>query len=421
MPFTRDSFWKGLVVLLVWATITIALPWRWCRSVYEIGLFALAAVIFWRCREEPRRLLNGVLLLLVPAVIGMAQLASGTTVNRLETSEAVVAWLASFAAAFVARQTLVHTGLRHHFLTAAGLAGGLAALACVLQLPLHGTSIMGLFIVPDFDTFAGPFQNRNTYCSFAELILPVAIWKAIASKRNGWFWWGVSAIITASVVASGSRAGSLLILCELGTLLLIQIRARILFPLTGMAIAVMATGWDTLADRLSQEDWSSHRRQLYSSSIEMIAERPLIGHGLGTFESAYPRFARFDLDRRVNHAHNDWLEWTAEGGALLPASLLVFFALAAWHARRHLWSWGIAFVLAHAVVDYPLQRAGMSGWFWALGGTVLAAASIEKGNPRRRSSRKHRRSTANGEEPVSPQVHPVPTESTDQSLATAGH
>ena len=49
---------------------------------------------------------------------------------------------------------------------------------------------------------------------------------------------------------------------------------------------------------------------------------------------------------------------------VLENALVAFFALVAWHARRHLWSWGIAFVLAHSVVDYPLQRAGMSGWFW---------------------------------------------------------
>ena len=222
-------------------------------------------------------------------------------------------------------------------------------------------------------------------------------------------------MLAASVIATGSRAGSLLILCELGTLLLVQIRARILFPLVGVALAIMATGWDTLADRLSHDDWSSHRKQLYSSTIAMVAERPLTGHGLGTFESAYPRFASFDLDRRVNHAHNDWLEWTAEGGIIMPLSLGLFMAVVAWHARRHLWSWGLAFVLAHSIVDYPLQRPGMSGWFWAISGMVLAAASIEKNSPRQRSSRRRRGSV--------PEENPRPesVESTDQSLATAGH
>ncbi len=338
MQFPREATWKILIALLVWATVSIALPWHWCRSVYEIGLFILAGSICWRWREEPRRLLNGALLLLGPAVAGMLQWLLGLTVSRLETAEAVVGWMAAFASAFVARDTLAQTTLRHHFLTAAGIAGGLAALVCLVQLPLRGALIAG-FGVPDFDLFAGPFQNRNTYASFAELMMPVAIWKALSSRQGGaWAWWGVASMLAASVIATGSRAGSLLILCELGILLLVQIRARVLFPLVGVAIAVMVTGWDTLADRLSHEDWSSHRRQLYSSTIAMAAKRPLAGHGLGTFESAYPRFATFDLDRRINHAHNDWLEWAAEGGIFVPLSLALFLALVACHARRHLWS-----------------------------------------------------------------------------------
>ena len=412
---SRETTWKILLALLVWVTISIALPWRWCRSVYEIGLFLLAGTIFWNARQEPRRLLNGTLLLLGPAVAGLLQLVTGATVNRLETVEAVVAWTASFAAAFAGRHALAHLALRHRFLTAAAVTGGLAALVCLVQMPLRGSQWAG-FTVPDFDLYAGPFQNRNTYAAFALLFLPVVIWKAVTSKGSAWFWWGVAALLPASVIATGSRAGSLLILCEIGTLLLIQIRARVLFPLTGVIVAVMATGSDTLTDRLSQEDWSSHRRQLYASTVAMIAERPATGHGLGAFESAYPRFATFDLGRRVNHAHNDWLEWAAEGGLLVPLCLLGFLALTAWHARRHLWSWGIAFVLAHSLVDYPLQRPGMSGWFWVLSGTVLAAASNEKNNPRRRSS-KRRSSNPN---PATDSTR-VSTESTDQSLTTAGH
>ncbi len=413
MQFSRESTWKILLALLIWATISIALPWRWCRSVYEIGLFALAGSICWRSRDEPSRLLNGILLLLGPAMAGVLQWMLGLTVSRLETAEAVAGWMATFSAAFVARHTLAHTSLRHQFLTAVAAIGGLVALVCLVQMPLRGVLFAG-FTVPDFDLFAGPFQNRNTYASFAELMMPVAIWKAVTAKRGGaWVWWGVASVLAASVVATGSRAGSLLILCELGTLLLVQIRARILFPLVGVALAIMTTGWDTLADRLSHEDWSSHRKQLYSSTIAMAAERPLTGHGLGTFESVYPRFASFDLDRRVNHAHNDWLEWTAEGGVFVPLTLAMFLALVAWHARRHLWSWGLAFVVAHSIVDYPLQRPGMSGWFWAIGGTVLAAASIEKNSPRR-SSKRRRSSDAE------PNPHPESTESKDRSLATAG-
>ena len=208
MQFSRESTWKILLALLIWATISIALPWRWCRSVYEIGLFALAGSICWRSRDEPSRLLNGILLLLGPAMAGVLQWMLGLTVSRLETAEAVAGWMATFSAAFVARHTLAHTSLRHQFLTAVAAIGGLVALVCLVQMPLRGVLFAG-FTVPDFDLFAGPFQNRNTYASFAELMMPVAIWKAVTAKRGGaWVWWGVASVLAASVVATGSRAGS---------------------------------------------------------------------------------------------------------------------------------------------------------------------------------------------------------------------
>ena len=39
---------------------------------------------------------------------------------------------------------------------------------------------------------------------------------------------------------------------------------------------------------------------------------------MGTWPEAYPGYARFDDGSFVNQAHNDWVQWAAEGG--LPAS-----------------------------------------------------------------------------------------------------
>ncbi len=77
----------------------------------------------------------------------------------------------------------------------------------------------------------------------------------------------------------------------------------------------------------------------------------------------------------------------------------------------------MAFVVAHSIVDYPLQRPGMSGWFLAFGGTVLAAASLEKGNPNRQSSKRR----PDSDEERSQLAHPESIESTDRSLATTRH
>ncbi|MBM3793967.1 MAG: O-antigen ligase family protein [Acidobacteria bacterium] len=397
--------------------MTISAPWRWCRTVFEAGLLLAAIGMIWSNRDQPRRLLNTPLLLVGPAVAGLAQMALGTMASPLDTAKAVLAWAVCFAAAYTARHALAHTPLRHRFLSAAA-AGFAGAAVCLLQIPLRGVTLAG-FTVPDFDMFAGPFANRNTYASVAELLLPIVIWKAVSARQGAWFWWAAATLIPASVIATGSRAGSFLILCEFGALLLMRIRARMLFPLTGAAVVVMATGWDTLADRLGHEDWSSHRRQVYASSVAMVAERPWAGHGLGTYPQAYPRFATFDSGREMNHAHNDWLEWAADGGLGLPLLLAGFLGLTAWFARRHFWSWGIAFAVAHSAVDYPLQLLAFSYWFWAVAGAVFAAATSDKRDPRRRSSRSSKRPLAASGPSAPPALES--TESSDRSLTTAGH
>ncbi|WYD82347.1 MAG: O-antigen ligase family protein [Candidatus Electrothrix gigas] len=63
--------------------------------------------------------------------------------------------------------------------------------------------------------------------------------------------------------------------------------------------------------------------------MTMIAARPLLGWGLGCFPVAFPAFQPDSLCRWfINHAHNDYLELTAETGIIgLFAALLVVSVL----------------------------------------------------------------------------------------------
>jgi O-antigen ligase len=111
------------------------------------------------------------------------------------------------------------------------------------------------------------------------------------------------------------------------------------------------------------------------SCLEMVRARPFSGFGLGTFEAVYPAFASFDTGQRVNHAHNDYAEFAAEGGLPLLALFLtvVFWSLrTAWRVP---WTIGVVAVFAHALVDYPLQTAAV--WAWTL--TLLSAGVAESG------------------------------------------
>jgi O-antigen ligase len=149
--------------------------------------------------------------------------------------------------------------------------------------------------------------------------------------------------------------------------------------LAGVAVAVVlggvlvaAVGFEPLRLRLREPDQFVYRSEMLGSTLAMVRERPWTGFGLGTFQTVYPAFATFDAGRVVNHAHNDWLEWAAEGGIPIALALL---SVAVWTVRpavRSVWGIGILAVFLHALIDYPLQRLGVAGWLYVLLGALAA-------------------------------------------------
>jgi O-antigen ligase len=73
------------------------------------------------------------------------------------------------------------------------------------------------------------------------------------------------------------------------------------------------------------------RLTVWRDSWSLIAARPILGWGFGTFESAFPSVQSADIDVHYDHAHNDWVEWTVEGGMV---ALLAALALLALSLRR---------------------------------------------------------------------------------------
>jgi O-antigen ligase len=174
-------------------------------------------------------------------------------------------------------------------------------------------------------------------------------------------------------LGSGSRAGAILLLAEAGVILAITCRPRaaVRFAILAAALAG-AAGAGTLAGRFTEKDPWRYRREMAASTVAMIAEHPWRGFGLGTYVDVYPAYATFDLGARVEHAHNQWLEWAAEGGIPLA---LVWLALAlriSAPAVRSVWAIGIVAGFVHGLVDYPLARFGLTAWNFALLGALSA-------------------------------------------------
>ena len=135
-------------------------------------------------------------------------------------------------------------------------------------------------------------------------------------------------------------------------------------------LLVMIAGAGTLLERLQSADPLLERREIYQSTVAMIRTHPWRGYGLGTFSLVYPEFAEYDTGLIVDHAHNDWLEWTAEGGIVFVVLWAAFAIPLCWSAIRSIWGMGVAALFLHAFVDFPFARHGVAVWLFLLAGAL---------------------------------------------------
>jgi hypothetical protein len=69
-------------------------------------------------------------------------------------------------------------------------------------------------------------------------------------------------------------------------------------------------------ERMTTPRGAPFRLETWKGALRLAATSPLVGHGLGAFHDAYPRFKRDYGIVRVEHAENDYLETLAETGAV---------------------------------------------------------------------------------------------------------
>lgn len=136
---------------------------------------------------------------------------------------------------------------------------------------------------------------------------------------------GFALLITgAALLLTGSRAG--LLGAMFGAVVFAiaaptRIRARWLVA-AGVALVLLVLAAPPLRNRLVSAATQSHsaifRWYTWLGTADMVQERPLLGFGPGTFEHAYPQYARVGFTRM---AHETPLQIAAEAG--VPALLLV--------------------------------------------------------------------------------------------------
>jgi O-antigen ligase len=190
-------------------------------------------------------------------------------------------------------------------------------------------------------------------------------------KRESWLYASMAAVMYASVIACASRAGFVLTSAEivvLAALLRLQGSASVSTFFSSVRVVLLlavftaVVGWGTVWERLQTPDPFTVRREFNISSLRMIADRPWFGFGLGTWPVVYPAYATIDIGRFANRAHNDWLEWTADGGLPLGLAMATLFMWCLRPAFSSAWGVGVVAVFLHAGVDYPFSRPALAAW-----------------------------------------------------------
>ncbi|MBI5084428.1 MAG: O-antigen ligase family protein [Acidobacteria bacterium] len=366
--YTRFAAWS-LAALFAFGILTLWVRDRWALAIFHSGVLLTTLIWSWLnlwFRGSVR--FHPVLLPLAAIPLcGLLQILTGLTVFPWATSESVIEWTATLAAAFLFLQALASFSLRSRLENALLLFSTAIAVLAIFHLFTAQGRFLWIFDTGYVTEVLGPFVYRNKYAQFAEIAFPLALWRAIADHRRAPLFLTSAALIAAGVVAGASRAGAAFLLAEIAAVLLLaarrqalSLRAAALSGLSALAAVSLwgaVVGWDFFWQRLTGIDpLQDYRWPIMASTFEMIRQRPLLGYGLGTWPTVYPQFATFDIGVFVNQAHCDWLQWTAEGGLPLLAAFIAIPALLLKRLLHSVWGVGFLTVLAHAALDYPFHQ-----------------------------------------------------------------
>ena len=257
----------------------------------------------------------------------------------------------------------------------------------------------------DLEEATGTFINRNHFAGHLELVIPFVLAAGFhafekwardprsfrgnqeTGDRTSWGWQAgfcafLLVLLAVAMLFSRSRMG---ILVGLTTILLMSVLAQLkvwhkswLLSLLGFLIVVMVYGlWIGLGPVLQRFEsvadpkfmTMESRVAIWSDVLRMVRDFPLVGSGLGTFETVYRQYQTTQVNYLVDHAHNDYLEFATDTGILGAVLLFVpiFYLLGkmilaflddprSYRRSVTLGCIGSTFaILSHSLTDFNLQ------------------------------------------------------------------
>jgi len=397
----------GLFVLLAFGVLAFGAVDEWSTFIFEAG----AAVLFlaWVAQQ----IVSGQVALsknpLYPPaalffVLIFVQILLRTTAYSYVTRYEVMRYLAYGIVMLVAAECVRGEGLRKR-VTFGVLAFGIvySFFALVQELAPNG-KIFWLYTPRYNGAIYGSYVNHNHYAGLMEMLLPVPLCLSMGHLFRGGkrAMIAFAAVLMASTVfLAKSRGGMIAFLLQLVVLAALTLwqkkDRRIAIGLLTVCASVLSflffIGRGQVLGRLGDLD-PGIRFKMTSDCLRMFLHHPILGSGLGTFPTVYPRDRTFFTTLFINQAHNDYAQLLVETG-LLGVLLMLWFLVGLYRratptSRRWEFKWEAALSLAallgctgilfHSFVDFNLHIPANAALFYALAG--LAASELSPSSSR---------------------------------------
>lgn len=370
--------------------------WGFCMA-----LLGLAAGLYWSITPKYKRVQGDPWLALGVAgvVIWTAIQVRWISVAPLRTMEYV------FTNAAAATMLLLGRELGWRFRRRIWIAAAPLLLVASLEgaLGLVQFTAMRAGVGPA-ESATGTYVNRNHFAGLLEMVLPLAAAGAAA------FWWGekkrwwgaagmlaIAGLLVTGTVISLSRMGFLAALGGLFVLgvLLMGGKGRLAAAIGTGALLAMAflflptAEWiGRFASIAQSEDISADSRaMIWRDTLPLIRDHWAFGVGMGGYETAFYAYKNVAPMSTVDYAHNDYLQYLAELGAVGFGMALfvlgrVFYWMAAGLEKSWLvaGAWGAAAAMGmHSLVDFNLYiPANVLVLAWILGMATAPAMTEER-------------------------------------------
>ena len=287
------------------------------------------------------------------AFVGWALFTAVFALNPYETWKIGRLWLTAILFFFLIPQLAVSSSQRRQVLTALFAA---AFLVAVLGISQH---LFGLSYIPQLAPPAANFANKNMAVHFIVLLFPVGAFLFLSTKKNTTAWATslMLSLIVVYLIYTQTRAGWLAVASQCLLFAILRKTTRLnLAPLwssqkkwallTGLLVVLammnigpagFTPGYEAIGLRaasIASIQGSHIRFAIWTDTLSLIRQHPLIGVGLGNLKVHFPSVQKESLSiytQYLKDTHNDYLQIWAELGlvgltlfACLIGSLGVF-------------------------------------------------------------------------------------------------